>query len=440
MKVIVLGAGVIGVSTAYYLAKSGHEVIVLEKSSASSRGCSFANGGQLSYSHIDTWSNKSALWAMAKSLIMPQQTHINIQDFSNRDFYKWLFNFIKNSATNLSLTNSEKISAISNLSKLLMHEFIESESSSMGLDRQSFTKNFSYKDNGILHFYKNKKTFDNDVARLKKLDHLNINHAILNPEECLEIEPLLRNLHNQKKLYGGIYFGDDASGDCHKFTQFLEKICREKYGVKFLFDCEIRNILTNYEKITGINTSQEVMVADKYVYCMGASGLSLLSGIGINPAIYPVKGYSLSVKCSESFKSLNIALTDSENKIFYSKLNNVIRVAGTIEMNGFNNNINPKNINFLENNFFNIFGEYLEADNALKWCGFRPFRANSVPLIGNVNQLKNLYLNSGHGSLGWTQSLASGKIIDDLITTNKTHNLDFLSAEFTNIFKGRPLN
>lgn len=431
MKVIVLGAGVIGVSTAYYLAKQGHEVVVIEKFKNSASGCSFANGGHLSYSHIETWSSKFFIKAMLKGIFL-KSTFVKISDYSNVNFYKWIYKFIINSSPERSLKNSKKIFKLNDYSKNLMHQFLKEEHEFLGGEV------FNFQQKGSLHFYRSEKNLKSAIAKLESLKNISINYQILSADECIAIEASLNELKSLKKLAGGIFFNDDASGDCQAFTRYLEKICQEKYNVKFVFDCEIKNILTNFKKITGINTSQGVFDADKYVYAMGSSSTNLLSGIGIETSIYPMGGYSLTFNNNKLLFS-NLAITDNENKLVYSKLGNSIRVAGLVEMIGKNSTILTRNINFLYQTIFKSFAVSLNKSNVTEWHGFRPFRPNSIPLIGKVNELENLYLNSGHGSLGWTNSLSSAKIIADKISyENEPQKIDeqfnFLNDELNDIF------
>ncbi len=430
MKVIVLGAGVIGVSTAYFLAKSGHEVTVIDKSQSSAEGCSNSNGGQLSYSHIETWSNKSSLLSMLKNVFLAN-SYLHLKDFSNKEFYSWIAEFIKNSSNENYIKNCEKLFKISSLSKSLMQEILSEEPSLLN------GKSFDLSKNGILHFYRNNKNFEAEIKKLEKFSFINRDFEILSAEECLKKEPNLTRLNDEKKLAGGIFFKDDESGDCHKFTQELEKICKEKYEVNFIFDCDIKNLLTNYKKITGINTNKGVLVADKYIFALGASSISLLKGIGIDPKIYPVKGYSLSIKCDEEFIAPNFTMTDNENKIVYSRLGNIFRAAGTVEMSGNNLSINKKNLNFLYSNVEKTFADFGDIKNVREWVGLRPFRPNSLPLIGDLSKFSNLLINAGHGSLGWTNALASAKIIDDLLAKKEIKDFNFLNKELHEIVYGK---
>ena len=427
MKVIVLGAGVIGVTTAYYLAKDGHEVIVIDQAPSSANGCSFANGGQLSYSHIDSWSNKSFLTEMFFGLFKPN-SFITLNDFSNKNFYRWIYQFIKNSNPKIAIKNSLNLYKLSSLSSNLMEKILKEEPE---IDNG---KSFDYHRNGILHFYRHQKSFNNAIDSLEYFKKTNLSFEILNADQCIKKEPSLEKILFNKKLVGGIYFPNDASGDCYKFISKLEKICREKYSVKFIFNCEIKNILTNYKKITGINTENGVFVADKYVYALGAISDKLLKGIKINTSIYPVKGYSLSIKSTGKIMESNIALTDNENKIVYSKLGDILRIAGTIEMSGNSLSSQQKNLKFLHKIFNKTFDIDYKKNDYNEWCGSRPFRPNSMPLIGRIAELDNLYLNTGHGSLGWTNSLSSAKIISEIINHKTLDDFKFLQDEFIQIY------
>lgn len=418
MKVIVLGAGIIGVTSAYFLAKAGHEVVVIDKNSGAAMGCSYANGGQLSYSHIETWAAKNSLFTISKALFKPN-SFLSISDFFNKKFLRWAWHFYKNSNPKIAQQNSEKLFKISSHSKEVMDQILKEEPD----------LKFNYKKSGILHFYRNVKKF-NDAAKEADISSLiGCDVQILNAEECVKKEPTLVRLFDEKKLAGGIFYDIDASGDCFLFTKFLEEICREKYGVIFQYDADIKNILTNHKKITGINTSKGVFVADKYVYALGAMGDKLLSGIKIDSKIYPLKGYSLSIAANQEFIAPQIALTDPENKIVYSRVGNIFRAAGSIEVCGLRANKNKKHIEFLSNVVRSSFSDFGNFSEVKEWFGFRPFRANSIPLICEVKKYENFFINAGHGSLGWTLSAASGEILAGLVDGKINREFAFLDDE-----------
>jgi len=424
MKVIVLGAGVIGVTTAYFIAKAGHQVTVLEKNSSCSMSCSYANGGQLSYSHIEPWSSKTSLLSITKAAIFPS-SFLGISNIFNREFLTWSYEFLKNSNAKKNHQNSKNIYALSRHSKRTLENLLKEETD----------LKFDYKNSGILHFYRDQKRFNAAIKEAEIHNSFGCKAQILNSDECIKKEPTLVKLYDENKLAGGIFYEADASGDSLIFTKSLEKICREKYGVIFEYDAEVKNIFTNYKSITGINTSKGVFVADKYVSCLGAFGNKLLKGIGIDTKIFPLKGYSLSIAADHQFIAPSLALTDSENKIVYSRIGNVFRVAGSVEICGSKTSENKSLISFLKTTVRSSFSDFGNFNEVSQWFGFRPFRPNSTPLICQVNKYQNLFLNSGHGSLGWTLSVGSADIIANLMDDKKSEQFAFLEEQEKEIYR-----
>ena len=423
MKIIVMGAGVVGVTTAYFLAKSGHQVVVLEKNSTSSLGCSYANGGQLSYSHIEPWASKSALKLIAKSLFNPN-SFLSIKKFANKEFLKWSVNFLKNCNEEKSLAGSKKLFSLGKYSKKALAEILRDEPNIK----------FNYSESGILHFFQNAKAFEKAIKHAEMQQSMGIKLHILSRDECLKKEPTLVKLYDENKLLGGIFYDDDASGNSLLFAKSLEKICQEKYGVIFEYDAEIKNIFTNFSTITGIHTNRGVFTADKYVYALGAYGDKLLKGVKIDPQIYPLKGHSLSIEANEEFIAPAIALTDSENKIVYSRIGDIFRAAGAVEIGGLKAVKNSVQINFIKSKIKSSFSDFGNINKAQEWFGFRPFRPNSIPLIGEVKSYGNLYLNTGHGHLGWTLSCGSAKVLASLLDGEALREFVFLEEEFASVY------
>ena len=288
MKILVLGAGVIGVSSAYYLAKAGHDVTVIEENSKTAQGCSLANGGQLSFAHVENWSSSLSLMSLVKRLIL-KQSNISISNLKDKNFISWLLSLLSNSCGKKSYKNSRNLYRISTLSRELFGKIIAEENIE-----------FNFNNSGILHFFRTEKELSKAINHAKNLDLLDKEVIILNPNQCLEKEPTLQKLHQDNKLAGGLFYKNDACGDCAKFVENLTKICQKKYNVKFEFNTKVKNILTNYKKITGINTSKQVFTADHYVYALGFYGMNLLKGIKIDPKIYPAKGHSVSFQQDSS--------------------------------------------------------------------------------------------------------------------------------------------
>jgi len=427
MKIIVLGAGVIGVSTAYYLASQGHEVTVLEKNSESAYGCSYANGAQLSYSHTKTWAEDLSFVKFVKTTLSPS-SFASLKKF-DKETIKWLIKFNKNSSRQRAVLNSQSLYLIAVYSRDLMKILLEKESQkdSSWLDG----KNFNYRKNGILHFYRSKVAFEKDILNIQ-YNLLSGNRPIVfSANQCIEHEANLVKLLDKKQLAGGIFYPDDASADSYLFTKNLAKLCSEKYGVEFHYNVEVKNLLTNHQKITGINTTDNVYVADAYIYALGAVSNKLLTGIKLNTDILPVKGYSLSIKCNEEYIAPTTCLSDVEKRIVYSRIGNVFRVGGVAEFasTDAHKNSYSKPIKFLKNNLLSTFSNYGDMDSCVQWSGFRPLRPNSLPLICNSKKYPNLFLNTGHGSLGWTLALGSAKIMSDLINNHHNPAFDFLNNE-----------
>jgi len=422
MKIVIMGAGIIGISTAYFLARNGHQVIVLEKNSASGQGCSYANGGQLSYSHIEPLACASSLSLILRAITSPS-SFLSLKSLSDLNFWKWSFDFLKNCRKKSSFTNSQKLFALGQKSKKALEEILSSETD----------LKFDYKKTGILHFYRHPALLEKAIKQAEFQQNLGSEIHILSKDECLKKEPTLAKIYDDQKLLGGIFYGDDASGNCLSFLKGLEKICREKYGVEFHYNRTIKNIFTNHQKITGVHTDGGVFVGDKYIYALGAYGNKLLQGIKIDPKIYPLKGYSLSIPADDEFIAPKIALTDVENKIVYSRIGDVFRAAGTIEACGLKTTKNQDRVNFLQNKIRATFSDFGNINQSQSWCGFRPVRANSIPLICEAKKYGNLLINAGHGHLGWTLSCGSAQIICDLIEDKKEEKFGFLEEEICEI-------
>ncbi len=418
MKAIVMGAGVIGVTSAYFLAKSGYKVTVLEKNSASSLGCSYANGGQLSYSHIEPLASKSSLSLILKALFKPN-SFLSIHKFADKELLKWSFQFLKNCSAKNSEINACKIYAISKKSRKALEEILLNEE---GIK-------FDYEKKGILHFYRDLKMFDSAIKQAEVQQRIGIKLHILNRDECIKKEPTLVKLYDKEKLVGGIFYDDDASGNGMLFVKALERICQEKYGVVFQYNAEIKNIFTNYKKITGVHTTNGVFIADKYVYALGAYGNKLLQGIHIDAKIYPLRGYSISIPADNEFLAPSIGLTDCENKIVYSRIGEIFRAAGTIEIAGLKAEKNKSRVKFIEEKIRSSFSEFGNVNKASSWMGCRPVRPNSIPLICEVKKYQNLYINAGHGHLGWTLSCGSAQILSELVSGKLDEEFRFLEEE-----------
>ncbi len=427
MKIVIMGAGVIGVSSAYFLAKMGHKVTVIEKNPMPAMGCSGANGGQLSFSHIEPFSSKSSLNILLKALLKPN-SFVKVEDKITKQNISLLFNLLRNCSDAKVKLICEKLFMLGQESKGALSYIINEEKI-----------NFEHCSKGILHFFRNTKLFEKAIRQAEFQIMMGDKIKFYDKNETVNLEPTLVKLHDQNILSGSIHHQNDSSGNAEIFTKELAKICQEKYGVSFCYNTKIRNILTNRKKITGINSFDMVHDADIYIYAMGSYGNNLLSGIGLDPKIIPVKGHSLSIPIESGFFAPKLSLTDPENKIVYSRLNKTFRAAGTMEITSNLFSDNKKLTSFLEAKIKDTFSDYGNINNYKSWTGLRPYRTRSIPMIGQVKKYQNLFINSGHGHLGWSFSCGSAKILSEMISARMNKNFSFLQEEVDSTFKYKPI-
>ncbi len=410
MKIIILGAGITGVTTAYLLAERGHEVTVLERQPGSAMETSFANGGQLSYSHAEPWANPAVLpkimkWLFQKDspLVMTPQPSISM--------WLWCFRFLLNCRPDKTKFNTQNTLRLALYSKKILTEI-----------RERNNIDFNFLSTGILHIFKDERSMESAVeqARAQKL-MMDCPYEILSYQQCIRKEPALVN--TSEKIAGGVYFPIDESGDIHTFTKKLAAISASKgSGVSFYYNTKIERILTEDGKISGVKTSNDTFKADAYVVCMGSYSPLYLNKIGIKVPIYPMKGYSISIPCEGYNGAPKMSITDQQKKIVYSRLGDIVRVAGTAEFSGHNQVIKEERIENIKKAAMELFPLGGDYDNISKWACLRPQTPQGTPLLGKT-KYNNLFLNTGHGTLGWTLGPGSSQIVADIIE-NKQPEID----------------
>jgi D-amino-acid dehydrogenase len=400
-KVLILGSGINGIMSAYFLGKkSEFDITVIDKMAKEGMGCSFENGCQLSFSHCEPWSSWSSIISILK-MIFQGNAKISLDALKDRYFWKWLYAILKNSFFNkFKLIKELTLMGIS--SRNILHKILQDEELS-----------FDYNGNGILHFYRKKSLFKIACKTAKIQQEIGCNIKILTISQLLKLEPSLKKLYDNGKLVGGIMHYDDASGDIKKFMSQIKGICENKFGVKFIFNNNIKNILTNKKEITGVNTDLGVYKADYYISCLGAFEAKLTRGIGLKSKCYPIKGYSLSIPINKNINVPKYILTDPENKIVYSIVGKKLRAAGTFEISPINYIVNSNNIKFLKNVIRKTFcyGDKICDVDLSPWQGYRPYSSDILPSCEMSKKYNNFYSNSGHGSLGWTMSFFTAKKI-----------------------------
>lgn len=408
MKVIVLGSGLIGISSAYFLSKAGHEVTVIDRQPSSGQETSFANGGQISVCYSEPWSSFSNLKKMI-GWLGKEDSPILFRPHFNKHQFLWGLQFLYECLPYKNHQNIRDMLKIALYSRMTLQEIRKEENLS-----------YNQNTNGILTFYTSESGYKHGIEASQFMSKFGCNRVIKNVEETLAIEPSLKN--STLKIYGSDYSAEDESGDAYTYTQQMTELCKQR-GVKFLFQHEIKKI--NVDPIKKIissviaqdltNNSIHVLKSDCFVMALGSYSYKLGQQIGIHLPIYPAKGYSATIPVLDSDAVNSVSLTDMDAKTVYTRIGDNIRIAGTAEFNGYDLSLNQKRCDALVHRIKKIFPQGLDYGNTTFWTGLRPATPGNVPIIGQDKKYKNLYINSGHGTLGWTMAAGSGKLISQAI-------------------------
>jgi D-amino-acid dehydrogenase len=408
MKVLVLGAGVIGVTTAWFLSKSGHEVTVVDRCDAPGMETSFANGGQISVSHAEPWANPAAPLKLLKWLAREDAPLL----FRLRpDLRQWLWglSFLRECTPARTRHNIRQIVTLGLYSRATL-QALRAET---GIEYDHLRR-------GILHFYTSEAELDAAIEPARVMREHGCDIEMLSPEQCIAIEPALA--HSRGMLKGGSMTASDESGDAHKFTRHLARLAAQR-GVKFVHGRNITGLVREGERIAGVQMEDESIAADAYVVSLGAYSPLLTRKVGIELNIYPAKGYSATVPVADAAKAYSVSLTDDEYKLVFSRLGERLRIAGTAELTGYSTGLNPVRCRALLRRTEELFPGAGDMSRAQFWTGLRPATPSNVPYIGRT-RYPNLYLNTGHGTLGWTHACGSGRALADLISA-RVPEIDF---------------
>lgn len=400
MKVCVLGAGVAGMTSAYFLARAGHEVTVVERNAGVGLETSYANGGQLSYSYVAPLAGPGVLpkvppWLMRRDAPLR---------FSPRlDFFQWRFclQFVLACNAAQSELTTSRLLRLSFYSRELMHEMVKSEPLA-----------FDYVRNGKLVFYSDAASFKSAVATMEYQKSLGCEQAALDREACVALEPALSNIAHE--IAGGIYTPSEDAGDCYQFCTSLEHILGTGPNpVRFEFDTQVTGLGRSGDRVTHAETNRSPLEADCFVVTLGAQSVFLLRSVGIDVPIYPLKGYSLTLPIANAGKAPAVSITDHKRKVVYARLGDELRVAGMADITNYRADLDPARIEVLVRQVKQTFPGSADFTRVHPWCGLRPATPRGTPVIGR-SRYENLLLNVGHGALGFTLACGCGNIIADL--------------------------
>jgi D-amino-acid dehydrogenase len=404
LKVLILGAGVVGVSSAWYLAKAGHQVTVVDRQPAAGLETSFANGGQISVSHAEPWSNPHApLRALA--MMGREDAPLLFRLRWDPALFDWSLRFLRECTPGRTRANIRDIVALALYSRDQLKAL-----------RAETAIEYDQLERGILHVYTDQKEFAAATLAAKVMCDFGCDRQTISADECVAIEPALKAA--RPLLVGGDYTAADESGDAQHFTRSLAELCAAR-GVTFRYGVTVERLLASGGLISGAQLKTEIgsesVSADAYVVALGSYTPLLLRPLGINLPVYPAKGYSATVPLAPSSVAPTVAMTDDGHKLVFSRLGQRLRIAGTAEFNGYNTELNDVRCQALWQRTQQLFPELRPAGEPEFWCGLRPSTPSNVPFIGR-SQLPNLYLNTGHGTLGWTMACGSGVALADIIS------------------------
>ncbi len=408
MKIVVLGAGVIGTTTAWFLNQAGHDVTVIERQPNAGLETSFANGGQISVSHAEPWANPSAPFKILKWL-GKEDAPLLFRLRADLNQWRWGLQFLRECSPARTQNNTLNILRLGLYSRSVLQK-LRAETN---IQYDALTK-------GILHFYTDPHEFENAIAAAKLMRSIELDRQVIdNKNDILKIEPAFGSSIDQ--IVGATYTSSDESGDAHKFTQNLAALAASK-GVNFLYNHTITQIKQIQDRISCVTTQHHAetfdITADAYVVCLASYSGLMVRNLGIPLLIYPAKGYSATVEIPEGANAPNVSLTDDEYKLVFSRLGKRLRIAGTAELNGYDLNLNEVRCQALIKRTETLFPLAADYAKPVFWTGLRPATPSNVPYIGKT-KYPNLYLNTGHGTLGWTHACGSAQAIADIIDRKK---------------------
>jgi D-amino-acid dehydrogenase len=408
MKVIVLGAGLLGVTSAYFLRQQGHDVSVVDRQASPAAETSFANGGQISVSHAEPWANPSAPLKVLKWL-GKEDAPLLFRIRADMRQWLWGLQFLRECTPARTRHNIEQIVRLGSYSRDMLQQL-----------RRDIGIAYDERTQGILHFYTSQKEFDGAEAPAAQM-------RVISADEAVKLEPALRHIRAQ--LAGATYTAEDESGDANRFARELVKRCEED-GVQFLMSHTVTALREAGGRIDHVEATDsegrfQRLRADAYVLAMGSLSPIYAAPLGIKLPIYPAKGYSVTMPVKDASMAHQVSLTDDEYKLVFSRLTDHaapgkpgadrLRIAGTAELNGYDRDLNRVRCEAIVRRVEELFPGAGDAAQAQFWTGLRPATPSNVPIIGR-SKLPNLFLNTGHGTLGWTHSCGSGKSIARIVS------------------------
>ena len=403
MKVLVLGSGVIGVTSAWYLAQAGHEVTVVDRQSGPALETSFANAGEVSPGYSSPWAGPGVPIKAIKWLMM-RHGPLVLRPALDPHMWSWVFMMLRNCTAARYAVNKARMVPVAEYARDCLRDL-----------RAATGLNYDERSQGTLQLFRTQKQLDGIGGDVEVLKKFGVGFEVLDPAGCVAAEPALAAVRG--KFVGGLRLPGDETGDCQMFTERLAGLAAAK-GVEFRFDTAIERIVTSGSVVDSVQTGAGLLKADAYVVALSSYSPILLRSLGMSLPVYPVKGYSITVPVRDEAAAPVSTVMDETYTVAITRLGRRIRVGGTAEISGYDLTLRPSRKATLVHSVGDLFPGGGALEDATFWCGLRPMTPDGPPVIGPT-RFSNLYLNTGHGTLGWTMSCGSGRVLADLMSGRK---------------------
>ncbi len=404
MRVLVLGGGVVGVTTAYQLQRDGHEVVLVERLDDVARDTSQGNAGMIAPGHSFVWSSPRAPWILLKSLVLKNQA-LRFKPSLDPHLWTWSLRFLAQCTAARARVNTLRKHQIAVYSQRVLRETLAAEP--IDYDRNT---------RGILYFYRDAASLEAGVAHMQILAEDGQRIEVLNRAQVLAQEPALAAAGD--RITGGILCPTDETGDCAMFTRGMAAICRTR-GVDIRTGVTVQAIEAAGDAVTGVRTSAGTLTADAYVLALGCQSPFLTRPLGVDLPIYPIKGYSLTIPIGNHRAPPTMAVLDENNLVAVSRFGDRIRVTATAEFAGYDTSHRPADFAHMTSVARELYPDGADYARAEMWAGLRPMTPDNLPIIGRKRH-RNLWYNTGHGHIGWTMSHGSARLVADLMAGRST--------------------
>jgi len=405
MKVVVLGSGVVGTCSAWWLREAGHDVVVVDRETGVAQETTFANGGQISVSYAEPWANPEAPLKLLKWISKNDAPLLFRPQF---DWRQWIWGaaFLRECLPGRLSHNIRAMVRMAQYSQETLKHM-----------REAFGIEYNHLERGILNFYRDEKEFEGSQKAADVMRDFGVDRRVVSADEVIGIEPALAP--HRASIVGGDFTKDDESGDAHLFTVELYKLAVAR-GVQFEFSTRITRVICENGRAAAVEViredgSYDRIDADAFVVSLGSFTPQIMRPLGIHCLIYPAKGYSASFPIIDAQRAPMVSLTDSKHKVVFSRLGETLRMAGTAELAGYSRTLNMVRCEAMTAQARELFDGVLDFERVQYWSGLRPSTPSNVPIVGRT-RIPNLYLNSGHGTLGWTMGAGSGRAIADIVS------------------------